>query len=146
MLKKNLLIFLLLFCGCAKLANLQELLTLKDYSDAGEQTDKYIEKQNKCFESLITAVSDNSIKQFMTKRAVVKKFGPPILREPAVVNNQDAERWLYRYPVKFMNSDKVYLYFDVKDDLVEWKYEQAVAESKVSSQPVASQNVTCPLP
>ena len=113
---------LFLLTGCAKLAHLQELLTLKDYSDDHDQQEVYIKNHDASFERLLVAVKNNSFNQFPDQKSFLKTIGKPILIKKVVLNGESMERWLYRYTRKSFDSPKVYLYFDQFQKLRQWEY------------------------
>ena len=53
--------------GCAKLAHLDQLLTLKAVSEEQGSMDAYVEKQDKKFRALLQAVQDKSIEHYSRK-------------------------------------------------------------------------------
>lgn len=116
--------FLLIFCaGCAKLAHLQELLTLKDYSQDRDVQSEYVEGRDKQFEELLQyAKADALPDELNTSRQIAEAFGQPILSRETQHNGQPAVVWLYRYQVKYFHSEKVYFYFDPQGQLLDWNY------------------------
>ena len=137
--------FLIIFTGCAKLAHLDELLTLKALSDDRDQQDLYVANRGKKFEKLVAALKDSSIGRFGYKKDFLKEFGEPILVQPIghgsgndVVVMKPGERWIYRYPVRPFGSPKVYLDFDRSGKLMSWQYisrddNETVAVSQVET-------------
>ena len=107
--------------GCAKLAHLKELLTLKTLSENQAEQKKYIDRQNKKFEGLLIAVNNNELAKYPDKKSILKEFGEPILTKTVFEDEEVREEWLYRYSAKLSGSEKVYLYFDVTGRLVNWK-------------------------
>ena len=126
-------VLMILFSGCTKLAHLQELLILKAVSDNRELQRKYVEAQDKNFEKLLAAFKSNRIQQFTTKKQFLKEFGEPIFSREAMKDGQTYEQWLYRYPVKYFDSEKIYLYFDDQGKLSFFEYEEN--KKVVSRQP-----------
>ena len=109
--------------GCAKLAHLQELLTLQGFSQDRDGQDLYTERQNENFEKLLAVAKNNSLGQFSSRRSILRAFGKPILKSRVLRDDgQTQERWLYRYPARPFGSPKVYVYFDKKGKLIEWQY------------------------
>lgn len=125
LMKTRVLIFILLAAvcsGCAKVAQLQELLTLKGYSDEKVAEEKYIKAQDRKFEKLMAAVQGGTIKKYAKAAAVLKTFGDPVFIRPAVKDGAKCEEWLYRYTIKYFDSPKVYLYFDSKGKILSWEF------------------------
>lgn len=109
--------------GCAKLAHLDQLLTLKGLSDEQTQMGKEIDRQDTRFESLVNAVTEGSISQYKDQKSVTGQFGPPIFTEKVAEDGRPLEVWVYRYAAKFFDSPKVYLYWDRSGQLVRWEYQ-----------------------
>lgn len=129
--------FSLIGAGCAKLAHLQELLTLKELSEDRDQQDVYVRNHDAGFERLLAAVKDGSIKRFQHKNDFLKEFGNPILIKvvPSSTTKPQA-MWLYRYSTKAFGSPKVYLYFLDSGELKDFQYfsrEQSLSASAPAS-------------
>lgn len=115
----------MILTGCAKVGQLQhldELLTLKAYSDEKEAQQKWIEGENQRFQQLLTAVKDGSIQNYASRDVILKNFGSPVVSDVVSEKDQTLERWLYRHPIQKLASDRVYLYFDSNGRLT--KFEQ----------------------
>lgn len=124
--------FLLLFAvvlltGCAKLAHLDQLLTLKAVSDEQARMGKEIERQDARFERLVTAVTEGSISQYKDQKSVAAQFGPPVFTEKIAEDGRPLEVWVYRYAARFFDSPKVYLYWDQAGNLIRWEFTPAVS-------------------
>jgi len=109
--------------GCSKLKHMNELLTLKALSEQTEEMDKYVEEQGQDFEKLIEKVNNNELLVGVSSKKIQKKYGDPIMVTTESESGQYLERWIYRYAVKYFDSDKVYLYFDQEGKLVKSVYE-----------------------
>ena len=120
--------------GCAKLAHMQELLTLKAYSDEQEQQTKYVKEQDAKFEKLLTVVKSGDIENYFTQGQIIKAFGEPVFRREAERDGALAQVWLYRYTIRFFDSDKVYLYFDGENKLKSWEHVPAPAAEEDTNQ------------
>jgi len=108
--------------GCAKVAHLQELLTLKAASDNGEEQKQFVVAQDKRFESLLEKVKNNQLGEYTNRKSIYRAFGEPIFVKEIQRDGQLQEQWLYRYATKFFDSPKVYLYFDPAGKLIDWQY------------------------
>jgi hypothetical protein len=100
---------LVLLTGCAKLAHLDQLLTLQDLSNEQGAQAKYIEEQNARFESLLAVVKSGDIDIYSSRETFRNDFGEPVLKRQVTLNGLELEMWLYRYPAKLTGSEKVYL-------------------------------------
>ena len=127
-----------LLSGCAKLAHMNELLTLKAVSDQQAALDSYVEKQDGKFKLLLAAVEDRSIEKYKRKDAIVRKFGEPVFCENVEHKGEKAEFCLYRYTKKYFNSDKVYFYFDASGKLVDWEHIPLNADEKPEAYPAGN--------
>ncbi len=120
---KKIFFLFIFFCqGCGYLAHWDQLMTLQTYSQSGDQKEKAVERQNKKFDHLLKAVREGDLKDFSNQKKILREFGDPILIKKINIENQDLEQWLYRYATVYFNTDKVYLFFDGKGDLVNWEY------------------------
>ncbi len=108
--------------GCAKLAHLQELLTLKAYSDEQEAQTEYVKEQDAKFDKLVQTIKDGKLAAYRNQAQIRKDFGDPVLHREAQRDGVTYQLWLYRYTLRFFDSDKVYLYFDDKGLLKHWEY------------------------
>ena len=108
--------------GCAKVKHLDQLLTLKDLADEQDKMGQYVENQDQRFELMLSEVQAGTLDQYLNKRKIVRTFGEPIHVKHVNKNDQKLESWLYRYSTQFFDSEKIYLYFDLDDNLVESEY------------------------
>jgi len=107
--------------GCRTLEHLDELLTLKDYSESKDATDSYVKNQDAKFEELLKAVNDGTIDKYKTKKTFKIAFGEAVFEREIEKDGKALNECLYRYSTKYFESDKVYVYFDEKGMLIEWK-------------------------
>jgi len=109
------------FCGCAKLAHLDQLLTLKHYSDNQQHQAEYIETQDEKFEQLLALARSGNLSGYETQESFLKAFGEPVFSRPADCAEAECELWFYRYAMKMFDSPKVYLYFGTDGLLRNWE-------------------------
>lgn len=116
------IVFLLpvLLIGCAKLAHLNELLTLKSLADEQKTVSRDVEAGNVHFDMLLAMVQSGDISRYKNKEDIVTHFGAPILRRERTSDSVKIEEWVYRYQTQFFNSPKVYLQFDESQALIKW--------------------------
>jgi len=118
-----LLVFLTIFSsGCAKIANLSELLRIKSYGEEKDGQALLVKKQNEKFEKLMVVVKRGDMEKFSDKRSVWMAFGQPIFETKVVVEDKSYQVWMYRHSTKLFGSNKVYLYFDAKGKLKIYDY------------------------
>lgn len=108
--------------GCAKLAHMQELLTLKAYSEEKDQQVELVRGQDERFQKLIQLAESKGLGPYTTQESFLKEFGAPVLKKSVVKEEQPLEEWLYRYSTEYFDSPKVYLYFDETGALQRWDY------------------------
>lgn len=113
---------LLIFAGCAKLAHIDELLTLQDLSIEQDRQVKFVEDQDKSFELLLKAAENNSFEQYSNQNDFLGNFGPPVYTVDVNENGQQLKKWVYRYSTKAFDSQKIYLYFDDTGRLAKWNH------------------------
>ena len=110
----------MLFSGCAKVAHLDELLTLKSFSNDQATTNKDVDKKNTQFDLLLTMVQSGDISRYKDQKSIVEHFGAPILSRERTENGKKIDEWIYRYQTQFFDSPKVYLQFDEAQALTKW--------------------------
>lgn len=118
-----LVVFLVFSSGCAKLKHLDQLLTLKAFSEEQDKLVSIVANQDKSFDLLRSSYLSGKLGSYQSKTDILKDFGKPILIE-ADKKGPISEIWLYRYSTKYFSSDKIYLYFDDKDKLSKIEYEK----------------------
>ena len=108
--------------GCAKLEHMDQLLTLQDLSREKDRMDTYVEAHDKRFKALVEAYQNQTLGRYKNKNRILRKFGEPVYKDQVDKEGRSLDLWVYRYAVKYIDSDKVYLYFDAKGDLVSSGY------------------------
>jgi len=111
----------IMLTGCAKLAHINELLTLKAMSDEQGRNDKIVKAYDAKFLALVEAQKNNQLTG-ETKKTILNKFTKPIYTETVTLEGHPIDRWIYRPYVKYFNSDHVYLYFDADGKLIKSEY------------------------
>lgn len=111
--------------GCAVLDHLDQMMTLSDYARDKEAQEKTINRINAHYDALVKAITSGEIKKYANQLEVRRAFGEPILIKAIESDGQHQEQWLYRYGLPTRAKDKVYLYFDAKGKLFEYKQENA---------------------
>ena len=123
-LKNTIFLILGLFVmgGCAKVSHLDQLLTLKGLADEQAQMSLDAQEQDKKFDLMLAEKKAGTLDQYLTKGKILRTFGEPIYVTRADRDNQEVEKWLYRYTAEFFGSEKIYLYFDSEENLIESEY------------------------
>lgn len=122
--KKGLIIFIFLFalCGCAIVRDFEGIMTLKRYGDSQAEMQKYVERQTRLFNKLVEDVKDDKLEKGMAQRTIVRMYGDPVLTKEIKGDPPVKEKLLYRHPLHYFTSDKVYMYFSDDNKLLYWKY------------------------
>jgi len=115
------IISFIFLCGCAKLAHLQQLLTIKAYSDNKDVQENFVSKQNGDFERLLQDVQARGLDDYQTKKELIEAYGPPVFSREVVRNDKTVEMCLYRYATEYWDASKIYVYFDQESRLVDWE-------------------------
>jgi hypothetical protein len=111
----------ILSSGCTQLKalpHLDQVMTLKDYSEEKDAQAKWIDGENKKFERLLTIVKNGSISGYPDQNSVLTEFGKPVVSESVQDAGSTATRWLYRHPIQKSATDRVYLYFDADGQMI----------------------------
>lgn len=112
----------LIFSGCGFLKCPGKLLLLKSLRDNQVDIQRYIERQEKLFEVLVKDIKTSRLSTGLPSSIIIKKYGEPVLIRENKEECPSCRVFLYRRPVDYFSSDKVYLYFDSKDELSSWEY------------------------
>ncbi|MDD5019302.1 MAG: hypothetical protein PHH75_01385 [Candidatus Omnitrophica bacterium] len=98
---KHVVVFLAVscFCGCS-----QPLRTLIDAGNEQKAQGECVARQRTRFEALLRDIKRERLLPGLREERVLARYGDPVLREGRV--------FLYRDPVDFFGSPKVYLAFD----------------------------------
>lgn len=107
--------------GCAKLAHINELLTLKAMADEQARNDKIVKAYDAKFSALVEAQKNNQLAG-ETKKNILNKFTKPIYTETVTLEGREIDRWIYRPYVKYFNFEQVHLYFDADGKLIKSEY------------------------
>ncbi|MBP9854394.1 MAG: hypothetical protein KBD53_05975 [Candidatus Omnitrophica bacterium] len=112
------------YSGCTKLGYAPEIVTLQKLSHTQEITDKYVDHQEELFKEMKVEIANGQFDQYKNSTQIEKKFGEPAFVKPLESEDDNKEMWIYRRPVNYSDSDKVYLYFDGKGQLLSYKLER----------------------
>lgn len=119
---KNLTVILLAFTlsGCC-----QALLNLKKLGENQEETKVYVKNQEGLFAKLSDDLKNNRLEAGNSMDEVISLYGQPIERKDMDYKGKPAHAFIYRHPVKFFNTDLIYLYFDQAGHLYGWDTQPA---------------------
>ncbi len=98
--------------GCGKSMNL--LLEINKEDKAMKHD---IAVGAKRFDLLLKDIEADKLKSGLDKKNILARYGQPVLEFGA---DDQTEKLLYRHPLKYFDSPKVYLYFDSNQKLAKW--------------------------
>jgi len=110
------------FSGCAKMKNLNQLLTLKDLADEQTRLNQHVKEEDQKFELMVDEQKAGTLDQYADKDEIIETFGKPIYVKNVIEEDVELEAWLYRYAAEFFGGEKIYLYFDNNGNLVKSEY------------------------
>jgi len=113
---------LLLLGGCAYTSHYDQLMTLKQLGEEGDEIQNYVKGQEKSFIELKDDIKNNRLKKGMPKREVFSQYGEPILCEKYENKANVKEFCLYRLPTRYFDTDRAFLFFDKKGRLDSWEF------------------------
>ena len=116
--------------GCVLFS--EELATLKQVGKSQAQIDRYIQRQEKLFDKLMYDFENEKLIVGTPKSIIIRRYGEPILSKKAD-QPPHGVILLYRYPMKYFDSDKLYLRFDESDELIGWKYKPYKTRKETTS-------------
>lgn len=108
------LLSLLLLTSCGP--NLKLLLQINDEDKAFKQQ---LRLQERGFSLLQQDLKRNQLKVGALKKDIIARYGQPILEQSSQAQTE-TQKLLYRYPTKYFDSSKVYLFFDNNQSLIRW--------------------------
>jgi len=117
--------------GCA--GTWQGITALRGYSSSQTEIARQIKVQENRFRILVLDIEKNRIKTGLEYRAILRRYGEPVLIWNTEAPALTSKKLLYRKPVDYFYTDRVYLYFDAFDRLVKWEYYPALKEIKEDS-------------
>lgn len=103
-------------------------MTLKRYNASQVDMQRYVDRQTKLFNRLIEDVKSDNLKKGTAQRRIVGMYGDPIFVKDIDDGSPAKEKLLFRHPMHYFTSDKVYMYFDENKKLLYWKYVPYVAK------------------
>ena len=106
------LFLLVLICGCG-----QQLNALIKLNSEQESQQRFVEAQRKKLVALINDIQQGKLEKGITSKQIIRLYGEPVL----IKELKGQREFLYRDPLDFFASPKVYLFFDQQDILVDFK-------------------------
>lgn len=116
------IIALSLITGCTYLKKRPQIKTLQELNSNQKYIKEYVQQQKSLFSKLIADIKEQKLKEGTPQKQIIATYGEPVIS--GKTDNRDLEEFiLYRSPVQFYSTKKVYLYFDNNDKLSSWKIE-----------------------
>jgi hypothetical protein len=110
------LLVLFIFFGCS--GRIFNLICLNSsVSSLQKETDI---SQTK-FDKLLEDIKLDKLKSGLSKQNIMRFYGEPVLVKR--IGSSPGEEWLYRAPLEYFETPKVYLIFDSQEELLKWRIE-----------------------
>lgn len=109
---------LLLTSGCAAIDSSQQLVLLKTLGQNQAWMNSYVARQEALFRKLEKHLAAGKLHAGISQKAVRRTYGEPITSFLSCRKYPGTETLLYRHPIHFFSSPRVYLYFDAKGKLI----------------------------
>lgn len=122
--KLHLLFILILLSGCVSRFNMGAIGVLKRFAKNQKEIDDYVRVQSEGFLRLQQDIGKGKLRKGLLKQEVFLKYGESIYCYHSY-GETDKETCLYRHPLKFFSTDKVYLYFEEDNRLDAWELKLA---------------------
>ncbi|MBF0123199.1 MAG: hypothetical protein HQL21_07350 [Candidatus Omnitrophica bacterium] len=105
--------------SCAEVQHLDEALRLKEFSDDGDAKDAMISRYQAKFLELVKRITQgDQLKDMVTTKDLIAWLGDPVLIRSG--SNAGETRWLYRDPMKYFDTPKVYFFVDAQGRVLRW--------------------------
>ena len=104
--------------GCSKV---EGLLTLKRLGNSQDQIQRYVDQQKTYFLKLVKDIKAKKITLGLSRNDIERRYGEPVLIKEGQ-EELSGKVFLYREPINYFESDKVYLYFSKEEKLTKWEY------------------------
>ena len=118
------LLILIFISGCGESVN-----ALVNVSKEQEFQQRFVAQQKDKFKLLLVDIEGGHLKKGISKQQVIGRYGEPVIEQA----EDTVTGCLYRDPLDFFASQKVYLYFGQDDNLVNF-------EVRVTKQEEAQEN------
>ena len=101
--------------------NIEKLSTLKTVANSQKEIGDYLAQQAVLFEKLVSDIKDEKLSLGSSLDELIGTYGEPIISKKGFPDAAGLVL-LYRAPRRYFDSDKVYLHFDGKKELIFWEY------------------------
>jgi len=107
----------LALCGCVYVGHYSQVMELREFDKAQTELDRYVEQEENGFYLLLEDIEYHRLAPGKTKKQVLSKYGDPVFCKQ--------NSCLYRLPLEYFDTQKVYLEFDPDERLLSWRVEPA---------------------
>jgi len=107
--------------GCVYITHLDETMFIKGLADSQKQMQAEINRQEKLYNKLKTDINRGSLKTLTKKRAIINRYGKPVLCKPVAGEVVVKETCVYRKPTGQMLSEIILLNLDARARLCSWE-------------------------
>lgn len=111
---------LILLGGCAFFTHQEQIGALEEFGSSQDEIQDYVSMQEAFFNKLKSDVQNQLIREGAAKSDILATYGEPVFCKQSRII--PGETCLYRNPVKYFSTDKVYLYFGPDEKLSSWKF------------------------
>lgn len=80
--------------------------------------------QDESFDKLLDDIKNNRPEKGMSKKAIISKYGNPVICKEDGKGSGIEESCLYRHVLEYFPHDAAYLYFDRDQKLYYWELEK----------------------
>jgi hypothetical protein len=124
-------VFLCFAAGCS--SGWGNIMALRQYSAGQNEITRYVKRTESRFAVLVADIKNNNIKTGLKYNEVLSRYGEPVITWDMAAPSLASKKLLYRKPVNYFSTDRVYLYFNNYNNLVKWEYCPALKEDKEST-------------
>jgi hypothetical protein len=132
--KKNIKVSVIFFCcificGCIRFPSLKQINLVIDYNGNQGLIESKMKRQASQFKHVLADLKHYGLRKGFSKEQMLSRYGEPVLLYNGNENSEVKEIWLYRDPLKYSNTDRVYLNFSRDSKLISWEYKPAEGDS-----------------
>lgn len=105
--------------GCVRLgSNISAIKNLIRLGRNDKLKQQALKQETANFERIKMHIENNKIKSGISAKSVINKFGEPV----TVLSESKGEKWAYKHAdADWIGGEKIYLFFDKEDSLVNWE-------------------------
>jgi hypothetical protein len=109
-------------CGCAFISNYKDLSVLSEIGKDQYELDREARRQEKLSAVLRKDLLAGKLHRGVSQAQVIESYGEPVLIKNNG-SNSSGQVFLYRKPTDYFSKERVYLYFNNHDKLINWEVE-----------------------